>query len=426
MRRIKRAGTVRMAVAAAVVVAAGVGGVASSSAKSARAAAGSTVDWYSSLPLVGSSSAQTGPAVNGMKLALKLAGNKAGHYTINYTSLDDATASAGQWTSEQTSADARKAATDPKAVYYMGEFNSGASEVSMPILNHAGIAQDSPANTYVGLTASLTGVTAKGEPGIYYPTGKRTYTRIVPLDTIQGAADLDALKGAGCTKLAIFDDTQAYGAGLAAVLKATAHMYGIKVVSIQDNATVQSDYSSVAQQFASAGAQCVEVSATTASVGGTALVSAVHSALPHATILGPDGMCTSAWVTDTNVLCTVATLDMKAYPGGKKFLAEYKKTYGVSNPDPYSIYGYESAELGLHALSQVKAGLSGAKLRAAMVKALFATKNLNSVLGTFSINSAGDTTLTSYGLYKLAPGTTKADKLTFYKTLKPAKYLHAS
>ena len=61
-----------------------------------------------------------------------------------------------------------------------------------------------------------------------------------------------------------------------------------------------------------------------------------------------------------------------------------------------------------------------------MVKALFATKNLSSVLGTFSINSAGDTTLTSYGLYKLAPGPTKADKLTFDKTLHPTAYLHAS
>ncbi len=426
MRRIHKTGTARMAVAVAVVAAASVGSVASSSAKTARAAAGSTVDFYSSLPTVGSSSAQTVPAQNGIKLALKLAGNKAGHYTIKYTPLNDATASAGQWTPSQTSADARKAATDPNAVYYMGEFNSGASEVSMPILNKAGIAQDSPANTYVGLTASLNKVTAKGEPGIYFPTGKRTYTRIVPLDTIQGAADLDALKLAGCKKLAIFDDTQAYGAGLAAVLKATASKYGMQVVSVQANATVQSDYSSVAQQFASAGAQCVEVSATTASVGGTALVSAIHSALPKATVLGPDGMCTSAWVTDEKVLCTVATLDMKAYPGGKTFLKEYKKAYGVANPDPYSIYGYESAELGIHALSQVKAGLSGAKLRAAVVKALFATKNLSSVLGTFSINSAGDTTLTSYGLYKLAPGTTKADKLTFDKTLHPMAYLHAS
>ena len=318
-------------------------------------------------------------------------------------------------------------ASDPLAVYYMGEFNSGASEVSMPILNQAGIAQDSPANTYVGLTASLKGVTAAGEPQKYYPTGKRTYTRIVPLDTIQGAADLDALKTAGCKRLAIFDDTQAYGAGLAAVLKDTAKMYGMTVVDVESDAQVESDYTSVAQKFSSAGAQCVELSATTASVGGTAFVSAVHSALPKATILGPDGMCSASWATTAKVLCTVATLDMKAYPGGKAFLKAYKKAYGVSNPDPYSIYGYESAELGLHALAQVKAGLSGKALRSAVVKALFSTKNLNSVLGKFSINSAGDTTLTSYGLYKLAPTKGgKVDTLTFYKTLKPTKYLKAS
>ena len=55
------------------------------------------------------------------------------------------------------------------------------------------------------------------------------------------------------------------------------------------------------------------------------------------------------------------------------------------------------------------------------MKALFATKNLKSVLGTYSITSTGDTTLTSYGLYKLDNG-----KLTFYKTLHPTKYLKAS
>jgi branched-chain amino acid transport system substrate-binding protein len=427
MRRIRNGATVRMAVAIAVVVAASVGSVASSSAKSAKAASGSTVDFYSSLPLSGSTIAQTGPTVKGIELALKQAHNKAGSYSIKYTSLNDATAAAGQWTAEATSADARKAAADSKAVYYMGEFNSGASEVSMPILNHAGIAQDSPANTYVGLTASLHGVTAPGEPQKYFPTGKRTYTRIVPLDTIQGAADLDALQAKGCKKLAIFDDTQAYGAGLAAVLNATAKMYGITVVKTSSDATVESDYTSVAQAFKSAGAQCVELSATTASVGGSAFVSAVHAALPNATILGPDGMCASAWVTTVPVLCTVATLDMKAYPGGKSFLKAYKKAYGVANPDPYSIYGYASAELGLHALSQVKAGLSGKKLQAAMVKSLFKTKNLSSVLGTYSINAQGDTTLTSYGLYKLTPTKGgKSDNQTFYKTLHPAKYLKAS
>ena len=76
---------------------------------------------------------------------------------MNYQSLDDSTAAAGKWDPGQTAADARKAASDPKAVYYIGEFNSGASEVSIPILNQAGIPQVSPANTYVGLTTNLPG-----------------------------------------------------------------------------------------------------------------------------------------------------------------------------------------------------------------------------------------------------------------------------
>src|SRR5579884_2753682 len=106
-----------------------------------------TIDVYSSLPLTGASSAQTDPMVNGIKLALSEAGNKAGKWTINYTSLDDSTASAGKWDPGQTEANARKAVGDPNAVYYIGEFNSGASEYSIPILNRGGIPQVSPANT---------------------------------------------------------------------------------------------------------------------------------------------------------------------------------------------------------------------------------------------------------------------------------------
>ena len=74
---------------------------------------------------------------------------------MSYQSLDDSTAAAGKWDPGQTAANARKVASDSKTVYYIGEFNSGASEVSIPILNEAGIPQVSPANTYVGLTTSL-------------------------------------------------------------------------------------------------------------------------------------------------------------------------------------------------------------------------------------------------------------------------------
>src|SRR5207302_8481413 len=163
---------------------------------------------------------------NGMKLALSQAGGKAGQWTVNYQSLDDSTAAAGKWDPGQTAADARKAAEDQKAVYYIGEFNSGASEVSIPIINQAGIPQVSPANTYVGLTTNEPG-SAPGEPDKYYPTGKRTYLRIVPRDTIQAAALLTLMKQDGCTKVALANDKDTYGAGLAKLVQLQAPKVGV-------------------------------------------------------------------------------------------------------------------------------------------------------------------------------------------------------
>src|SRR5688572_5457222 len=144
---------------------------------------GSTVKVYSSLPLQGASRPQTTAMVNGIKLALEQAGGKAGDFNVTYESLDDSTAQAGSWTPEATTANARKAAQDDTTAVYIGEFNSGASAVSIPILNEGGVPQISPANTYVGLTTDAPG-SSPGEPDSFYPTGERTYTRIVPIDTI--------------------------------------------------------------------------------------------------------------------------------------------------------------------------------------------------------------------------------------------------
>src|SRR3712207_7714712 len=64
-----------------------------------------------------------------------------------YTTLFRSTAQAGSWTPEATQANARKVAQDDTAAVYIGEFNSGASAISMPILNEAQVPQISPANT---------------------------------------------------------------------------------------------------------------------------------------------------------------------------------------------------------------------------------------------------------------------------------------
>ena len=380
----------------------------SSSSSASTGGSGPSVTIYSSLPLKGAVSAQTLPTVNGIKLALDQVGGKAGQFKVNYVSLDDSTAtSPTNYDLNVCQADARKAATDSKAVYYIGEFNSGCSKVVIPILNQAGLAEVSPANTYVGLTTNDAG-SAPGEPQKYYPTGKRNYLRLVPRDTIQGIAGLVAMKNAGCTRIAVANDKTPYGAGLATQLQLHAAANGVTITGNTALDPTSPNYRSYAASVKSTGANCVYTAFNPP--GEVQLVKDINAALPTAKIYGGDGVCSGG---ETNPKmggfpksiaplfhCTVATQGLTAYPGGRAFLAAYKAKYGVADPDPYSIYGYEAMKLGLDTI----AGLgSKGNDKAAVLAALFATKNRNSVLGTYGFDANGDTTLTSYGLYGVGP-----------------------
>jgi branched-chain amino acid transport system substrate-binding protein len=365
--------------------------------------------------------------VNGIKLALDQAGSKAGTWKVSYSSLDDSTASAGKWDPAQCAANARKVAVDSKAVFYIGEFNSGCSKISIPILNSASVPQVSPANTYPGLTVGGPG-TVPGEPNTYYPTGKRTYLRIVPIDSIQAAADLMAMKQAGCTKIAVANDKEVYGQGLATLLGLEKGFYGEAITSDTGIDPTAPNFRTYAQTIKSQGADCFFF-AGIVSNGAVQITKDVNAALPTAKIFGGDGVCTGSYTAASQhgvpasiaplIQCTVATQDLKAYPGGLAFLAAYKAKYGVSSPDPYAIYGYEVTKLALDTIGGL--GPKGND-KAAILSKLFSITSRASVLGTYGFNAKGDTTLKSYGLYKVG-----ADgNPTFYKTLVPPKVVASS
>ncbi len=376
--------------------------------------AAKTLTIYSSVPLQGASRIQTEALVNGAKLAVEQAGNKAGDYSVKYVSLDDSTAQAGSWTPEATSANALKAAQDDSTGVYIGEFNSGASKVSIPILSEAGVPQISPANTYVGLTTNDPG-SEPGEPDKYYPTGDRTYTRIVPKDTIQAAALVTLMKGDGCTKVAMTNDKEVYGAGLARVIELSAKQQGLTITgndAIDKNA---SNYRSLASKSKAAGADCFVYSGITANNAVQQFKDFAAALGPDAKMYGPDGVCETGFVSekdggipaslDPQVKCTVATLTPDQYPpAGQEFFKAFTEKYGVDNPDPYSIYGYEAMSLALDAIKRSDGTKEGIK------KALFATKDRESVLGTYSIDANGDTTLTDYGAYGVENGELKFDQ----------------
>jgi branched-chain amino acid transport system substrate-binding protein len=216
---------------------------------------GESVNVYSSLPLQGASRPQTTAMVEGIKLALEENGGKAGQTTVKYTSLDDSTAQAGTWTPEATQANAQKVAGDDSAVAYIGEFNSGASAVSIPILNEVPIAQISPANTAVGLTSDEPGAD-KGEPDKYYPTGERHYLRIVPKDTIQGAALATLMNEDGCGNVYILNDKEVYGAGLSRNIESSAKEQGLEVLANEGIDPKAPNFRSQAAAMKSEGADC--------------------------------------------------------------------------------------------------------------------------------------------------------------------------
>jgi branched-chain amino acid transport system substrate-binding protein len=109
------------------------------------AAEGETLTIYSSLPLQGTSKGQSEAVIAGERLALKEAGSKAGKFKLKYVSLDDSTAqNPGTADEGQTAQNARKAVQDKSTIFYLGEFNSGGTKVSLPILNKAGIPQIGP------------------------------------------------------------------------------------------------------------------------------------------------------------------------------------------------------------------------------------------------------------------------------------------
>lgn len=381
------------------------------------------VDIYSSLPLRGPSAAEAISLQNGIRLALAQSSDKAGPFTVMYTALNDSTGDGG-WDATKTAANAHEAAADPRAVYYIGEFDDGASEVSMPILNQAGIVQVSPANTYVGLTTSEPG-SVTGEPGRYSPTGTRTYLRIVPADSVQAAADLVAMHQAGCAKVAVASDEEAYGTGLSKLIELQKGYYRIDIVSDTGFDPAASGFSTYAATLKRLHVDCLLL-AGIASKGGVALTKDVHLVLPTAKIFGPQDMCTGAWTNpkdggvpaavDPLVECTEVIQSLTAYPAGKAFLAAYEARYPGSDPSSYAILGYEAMKLGLSTIAGL--GANGDS-KSAVLSALFATSNRHSVLGTYSFKKDGDTTLKAIGLYKVGA----SGNPTFWRTITPARVL---
>jgi len=351
----------------------------------------------SDLPLQGANRALTTEMNKAIAYLLDQQGWKAGKYSVGFQACDDSTAQKGSWDSSKCTTNANNYARDSSVVGVIGTFNSGCAKLEIPINNRAPkgpLAMISPSNTYPGLTVSGPG-TAPGEPNVYYPTGKRNYARVVWTDQFQGAADgLFAKQHMKLKSVFILTDKETYGQGIATLFQRAAKKLGIQVKGFQGWDPNATSYESLANAVKSSKAQGVFLGGIVCLNGGKVikdLRAVLGSGFP---ILLPDGFTPFSATGSTSGNASDGAYI--SYPGipvqslkgeGEKFVKGFAKANGGKLPDPYTAYAAQAAQVLLTAISKSNGSRSDVAAK------LFNLNVTNGILGNFSINKNGDTTL---------------------------------
>src|ERR671917_478616 len=246
LRKARRVATLVVAGLLAALLVVGCGGASGGGGDSGG---GESVKIVSDLPLQGANRAQTTTMVNAIKLAIQQRDGEVAGLKIDYESLDDATAQAGQWDPAKCAENAQKAAQDDAVIGWIGPFNSGCAATQIPTLNEAGLAMVSPANTYIGLTKPGG---EPDEPDKYYPTGERNYARVIVADDKQGQAGAALMEEEGVESVYILDDKETYGKGLADQFQKAAEEQDIEVLGREGIDGSASNYRSLMNKVAQA------------------------------------------------------------------------------------------------------------------------------------------------------------------------------
>jgi branched-chain amino acid transport system substrate-binding protein len=341
-----------------------------------------TIDIYASLPLHGIWAAQGTAILNGVKLALAQAGQRAGSWRVHLVAFDDSAGAA------KVAQDARVASTDPAAVYYIGELDSAASQISAPILNAAGVPQVSPLSTALS-----------GSSRTLDPTGQPSFLRLAPSDAVQAGAQLGELTHRGCRRVAVVHDDTLEGTGLASLIQAKRGQYGVRIARVEP----LTDPVALAARLKAQGDDCIVFAGAATAEAATLL----GDVLPGRArlLLGSYGVCTEPFTRLLPVAaravfrCTLPLGNLAASAAGRGLASAYRTAYGGGLFDPLAAYGYEAMRLGLDLI----AALGGrGDDKSAVRSALFALRTRTSMLGTYGFTHTGSSTLQAYGVYRVA------------------------
>lgn len=372
------ANAARAAAAALLVVA--VATLAGCTAGATVTAGKSSVNVYVSMPLAGPGADSGRDVVDGARLALAEAGGKVGGLAVRGVYLDDTEGSGRQarWSAAQAGQNARRATQDTAAIAYIGEFDSGATRTSEPITNEAHLLQVSPASTAVDLTRPFLG--SQELPDVELNSNERTFGRVIPDDQAQAEAAAKLTQSLGIKRVEIT------GTGAYARVVGDAYRSALGRVQVVRRGADGDLYAGLGPSVLPG-------------VGG-----APAGPRPRFTRIATDAVLPpwspppARWRYDE---VTASAQDPSQLPStGQRFLARFRNRFGRS-AGPYAAYGYEAMAVVLDSIR--RAGEQGDN-RQAVIDQFFATADRRSILGSYSVDSVGDSTLNRVGAYRSVGG----------------------
>ncbi|HYX78569.1 MAG TPA: ABC transporter substrate-binding protein [Solirubrobacterales bacterium] len=362
---------------------------------------GEHVTVYVSMPLSGAEAANGRDVTDGARLALAEARRRVGDLAVHAVYLDDTGAGGGRprWSPAAAAANARRATEDSTAIAYLGDFDSGATRFSLPVTNEARMLQVSPASSAVDLVQPFLGA-GDQVPDVQH-TGERTFGRVIPSDEVQAQAGAVWAKRLHAKDVIAVGDGSSFAHTVGAAFRAEARALGLmtgrsRLPGPEAKCGVTASLGDALKTTYYAGERSPTLGQVSCALapGANSHVFSTDAVLRSRALRSISARARAAYVTS-------AAQDPRQLPArGQDLMRRFAARYG-RRPGRYAAYGYEAMAVILDSIR--RAGDSGDD-RDAVVRSFFDTTDRHSVLGRYSIDEVGNTTLNRLTGYRVRDG----------------------
>jgi ABC-type branched-subunit amino acid transport system substrate-binding protein/predicted Ser/Thr protein kinase len=362
----------------------------------------------SDLVLQGPASSDSRAMEGAIRHVIERRGFKAGDHTVGYQSCDASTPQTGNFEFRKCAANASAYAHAKQLVAVIGPYSSFCGQVQIPITNRAPggpLAMVSAVSTHTGLTRggplAQEGRLGRGEPAVYYPTGERSFVRLMAPEYLQGVANAMLAKELGLKGVYVLQDP-GWKVEFSDPFRRTAARLGIQIAGVA-NFSDDSNHDRLAERVARSGAQGVFI-AGLGSEGGGRLVIALRERLgSRIKILAHDPFLPIAEMLDFagpaahGLYFSSTDVPPRAQPpAGRRFARDI----GTFNTPVFGVLpAGQTAELVLDAIAHSDG------TRASVLEELRGAKVGDGILGDFRIDRYGDITPARLAVFRITGAT---------------------